>query len=141
MQIHTRLDNLEIELRAKYVACQRHIYGEMIFLSEPVNNHLRLIFDLGGELPNARAELVKVVDKMIKGYAQMLVELPSVTLVASLFTQLEGLYTTFKADYDNVSAEHKESRLATVRDFRPRSESHSVEQIACCRWRPRRIAG
>jgi len=112
VQIHTRLDNLEIELRAKYVACQRHIYGEMIFLSDDVDEHLRLIYDLDGELPKARAELLKVVNKMIKGYAQMLVELPGVELVASLFTELETLYTNFMADYDNVSAEHKESRLA-----------------------------
>jgi hypothetical protein len=110
---YVNLNIADTALRAKYVSCQEHIKGEMLFLSAGTVEHLNELYDVDGGLPDNRADMLKVADIMIKGFDKMGVELPAVELIESLFTELETLRDSVKTIMDKVPDDLRESRLAT----------------------------
>jgi len=112
-EVYVNLDNAETALRKQYVACQTHIKGEMLFLDDGTVEHLHELYDVNGDLPDGRGNMIKVVNIMIEGWDLMGVELPAVTLIASLFEDLRTGRDNINALLETVPVELRESRLAT----------------------------
>ncbi|MCK5833679.1 hypothetical protein KAH81_08420 [bacterium] len=113
--IFVALQGKTAELHSQYVACQDYIRGEMVFASDADAEYLNERFDIYGGLPRTRDGVQKMARAMITGYDSIAVELPSVTLPASLFEDLRTLVTEYAAiAEDGIRDELAEQKAATV---------------------------